>query len=103
VPTVGLPDGMPELGLVKEVPPTRGSRDLGIVAVGRKSLWINLNCVGDGTVKVTFGPPTNSVDIPCRPDVLTPTRNQIDVPLPEKLPLRVDAPPSVEWSLRVQQ
>jgi hypothetical protein len=94
---------MAELGLVKEVPPTHGSKDLGILTISRKSLWINLNCVGDGTVKVTFGPPSNTMNIPCKSDVLTPTRNQIDIPLPESLPLRVDAPPNVEWSLRIQQ
>jgi hypothetical protein len=93
---------MPELGLAKEVPPTRGSKDVGLVSVvSNKTLWINIDCLGDGLLKLDFQQGVFS--IPCKASHLTPTRNQMKITLPSKIKVRVEAPQTVEWSLRIQQ
>lgn len=100
--TLRLPDGMPELGLSAEVAPTRGSQQVAVIDVTKPTMWVNLNCIGEGQLWVDIG--TNRMGIPCHAGRILPTRNQMaTLAMPKRIALKVEAPDAVQWSLRVQQ
>ncbi|WP_139141748.1 hypothetical protein [Micromonospora chaiyaphumensis] len=66
-------------------------------------VWINVTCSAptDTAIQVAFQP-LDQFDIPCGSETSA-TRNQVNLRSPRTLTLAVTAPPSVTWSVRVQQ
>jgi hypothetical protein len=80
--------------------PTKGSRIVGTVLVGKGSVWVLFDCRGAGKVEIVLESVVN-LPFTCLADSLTPTLNQLDLKSKKTLVVRVQAPDSVEWALRV--
>jgi hypothetical protein len=96
---VRLLDAQPGLRILKEVAPTTGSKDIGVVrfpAAG--AYFVDLSCRG-GTVRVTYG--SEGFTHPCGD---LPMRNHLMQDHAPKLTFRVTVEPeTAQWALRVQQ
>ncbi|GAA3152244.1 hypothetical protein GCM10010486_17500 [Nonomuraea roseoviolacea subsp. carminata] len=80
--------------------PTKGSMVVGDVPPGKDALWVLFNCRGDGTAEISLEP---GVKMPftCLDGLISPIMNRLDLGHRKTLTVRVQAPESVEWALRV--
>lgn len=79
--------------------PTKGSRIIGAVP-GKGRLWVMFDCQGAGRAEIILAPAVN-LPFTCLKETLTPTLNQLNLNSKTALTVRVQAPDSVEWALRV--
>lgn len=106
--------GSPSTGELPELDELPGKRDL-LVAHGTGAsptswqiagtpgtVWVAVNCRGDGKLVVGVSP-TASFGIVCTAGVVTPSLNQIDLATPKQWTVTVSGPSSVTWGLRVRQ
>jgi hypothetical protein len=94
-----LLEAQPALKVLKEVPPTKGSKVIGVVKFPtKKGYWVDFVCEGKGIGKVSYG--REGFTRVCGG---LPMRNHFDIDPPIGFPFTVTVPPDVEWVLRVQQ
>ncbi|MFI7468975.1 hypothetical protein [Nonomuraea sp. NPDC049646] len=80
--------------------PRKGSMVVGDVPPGRDELWVLFRCRGAGKAEIILEP---GVDMPftCLDDLISPVMNRLDLGRRKTMTVRVQAPDSVEWALRV--
>ncbi|MEV0198450.1 hypothetical protein [Nonomuraea sp. NPDC050691] len=80
--------------------PTKGSMVVGDIPPGKDELWVLFNCRGDGKAEIMLEP---DVQMPftCLDGLISPIMNRLDLGQRKTLTVRVQAPDSVEWALRV--
>ncbi|MFI6183826.1 hypothetical protein ACIA8R_50415 [Nonomuraea sp. NPDC051191] len=80
--------------------PRKGSMVVGDVPPGKDELWVLFRCRGEGKAEIILEP---GIDMPftCLDDVISPIMNRLDLGRRKTLTVRVQAPDSVEWALRV--
>ncbi|MEV1249357.1 hypothetical protein [Nonomuraea sp. NPDC049750] len=79
--------------------PTKGSHIIGAVP-GKGHLWVMFDCQGAGRAEIILAPAVN-LPFTCLKETLTPSLNQLNLNSKTGLTVRVQAPDSVEWALRV--
>ena len=100
--TLAMPDRINGTGVLKEASPITGSQLLGTIAVKPGDLWISVTCQGDGTVRVELSPGVQ-LGIPCQAGKQQYSKNK-DVRTSEQtLDVRVTAPETVHWAMRIEQ
>ncbi|MFB4290740.1 hypothetical protein ACBI99_24045 [Nonomuraea sp. ATR24] len=82
--------------------PTWGSSVIADIRADKGSMWVMFDCRGAGTAEIALEPLV-SMPFTCLDSTITPTMNQIDLKSKTRLRVRVQAPESVEWTLRVTQ
>ncbi|MBT2233851.1 hypothetical protein [Nonomuraea sp. NEAU-A123] len=82
--------------------PTKGSRQVGVIPGGKGSVWVLFDCRGAGKAEIIVESVVN-MPFTCLAESLTPTLNKLDLTSKKALRIRVRAPDSVEWALRVTQ
>lgn len=80
--------------------PRRGSMVVGDVPPGKDELWVLFRCRGDGQAEIILEPGV-SMPFTCLDDLISPIMNRLDLGRRKTLTVRVQAPESVEWALRV--
>jgi hypothetical protein len=80
--------------------PTKGSRIIGEIQNNKKTIWVMFDCRGAGTAEIALEP-LLTMPITCLDNTITPTLNKLDLISKGKFTIRVQAPDSVEWALRV--
>ncbi|MGW4410930.1 hypothetical protein ACWEJ6_43325 [Nonomuraea sp. NPDC004702] len=80
--------------------PRKGSMVVGDIPSGKDELWVLFRCRGQGKAEIILEP---GIDMPftCLDDVISPIMNRLDLGRRKTLTVRVQAPDSVEWALRV--
>ncbi|MFI7105998.1 hypothetical protein ACIBK9_06800 [Nonomuraea sp. NPDC050227] len=80
--------------------PRKGSMVVGDVPPGKDELWVLFRCRGDGKAEIILEPDVN-MSFTCLDDLISPVMNRLDLGRGKTLTVRVQAPDSVEWALRV--
>ncbi|GIH28448.1 hypothetical protein Aph01nite_67580 [Acrocarpospora phusangensis] len=80
--------------------PAKGSRIIGEIQGGEGTLWVMFDCRGAGTAEITLEP-LATMPITCLDSLITPSMNQLDLKTKRRLTVRVQAPGSVEWAMRI--
>lgn len=101
--TVPLPDKQfsPKAKDLLAVQGASGTREAGQVTAAPGTLWVGVNCTGDGDMVLTFSP-LDSFTLTCGKG-LSPSLNQINLIHSRALDFRVQASDSIRWSLRVYE
>ncbi|MFF4198494.1 hypothetical protein [Nonomuraea sp. NPDC001831] len=80
--------------------PRKGSMVVGDVPPGKDELWVLFRCRGEGKAEIILEPGVN-MPFTCLDDLISPVMNRLDLGRRKTLTVRVQAPDSVEWALRV--
>ncbi|MBN6056091.1 hypothetical protein JYK22_29460, partial [Nonomuraea sp. RK-328] len=80
--------------------PTKGSMVVGDIPPGKDELWVMFNCRGDGKAEIGLEPGV-TMPFTCLDGLISPIMNRLDLGQRKTLTVRVQAPDSVEWALRV--
>jgi hypothetical protein len=96
-----VPEGDPDRRSLAEVPARRGSWTVGAVDVMPGELVLLSDCTG-GTLTLHVDP-VATVPISCAANEVTPAQNVIVLKQAKHVTIRVEAPDSVLWNLRVEQ
>ncbi|WP_285595229.1 hypothetical protein [Kineosporia sp. NBRC 101731] len=72
------------------------------IDVKKGSVWVAVNCLGAGTVKVSVEP-TAEFTIPCEESQVTPSLNEISLKKAKSWAVSFDPEPSVTWAARIWQ
>jgi hypothetical protein len=80
--------------------PRRGSMTVGDIRPGKDELWVLFNCRGAGKAEILLEP---GIIMPftCLDGLISPIMNRLDLGRRKTLTVRIQAPESVEWALRV--
>ncbi|MEU6789083.1 hypothetical protein ABZ912_58725 [Nonomuraea angiospora] len=80
--------------------PRKGSMVVGDIPPGKDELWVLFNCRGEGKAEIILEPGVN-MPFTCLSDLISPIMNRLDLGRRKTLTVRIQAPDSVEWALRV--
>jgi hypothetical protein len=80
--------------------PRTGSMVVGDIPPGKEGLWVLFRCQGQGQAEIILEPDV-TMPFTCLDDVISPIMNRIDLGARKTLTVRIQAPDSVEWALRV--
>jgi hypothetical protein len=80
--------------------PRKGSMVVGDIPPGKDELWVLFNCRGEGKAEIILEPGYN-MPFTCLDNLISPIMNRLDLGQRETLTVRIQAPDSVEWALRV--
>lgn len=99
---LGLPERVAGATVLKEISPTSGDQAPGAITAKAGDLWVSTGCQGDGTLRVELSPGM-ALEIPCQADKAKYSTNKDESFAGGTLDVRVTAPESVRWSLRIEQ
>ncbi|GAA3610629.1 hypothetical protein GCM10022419_114550 [Nonomuraea rosea] len=80
--------------------PRTGSMVVGDIPPGRDELWVLFRCRGQGKAEIILEPGIN-MPFTCLDDMISPIMNRLDLGQRKTLTVRIQAPDSVEWALRI--
>jgi hypothetical protein len=80
--------------------PRKGSMVVGDVPPGKDELWVLFRCRGQGKAEIILEPGI-TMPFTCLDDVISPIMNRLDLGERKTLTVRIQAPDTVEWALRV--
>ncbi|MGW0810885.1 hypothetical protein [Nonomuraea sp. NPDC002799] len=80
--------------------PRKGSMVVGDIPPGRDELWVLFRCRGQGKAEIILEPGIN-MPFTCLDDMISPIMNRLDLGQRKTLTVRIQAPDSVEWALRI--
>ncbi|NUW43272.1 hypothetical protein [Nonomuraea rhodomycinica] len=73
---------------------------IGDIPPGKDDLWVLFNCRGAGKAEIRLEPDV-AMPFTCLDGLISPIMNRLDLGRRKTLTVRVQAPDSVEWALRV--
>lgn len=95
------PSPQPGMKTLLTVPPTSGSIVAGTVQAEAGAIWVNADCIG-GILEISLNDETR-LPITCSETEITPSGNRIGYSSARQVTVRVEAPPEVHWSIRIEQ
>jgi len=102
VNSVQMPNPDPGTDTLMKASGTGNSSRSWEVDVRQGSAWIALNCLGDGTIRVSLRPAAD-FSITCDGSSVTPSLNKLSVSDARTWTVRISAPEAVHWAIRVSQ
>jgi hypothetical protein len=99
---VRVPEPQAGLTTLAHSAPASGGRRVGTVSAEAKAMWVTVLCRGGGIMKVNLEP-FGAFTLNCPAGSTLPSANQIVFTRTHELDVKVEAPASVAWAMRIEQ